>query len=305
MKGFLLLLIIVSTFAVEEEDLLLVFNSCKYRVNITDVAKGTSGSPRNFRIYQPIEIEGKVPVIHFLHGFLLNHIYYDDMLTHLSSHGFIVISSQSEHKLIGGDTTIQESEKVYTFIEWLKDNLASIISVTPDFTNLGISGHSRGCKVMNRVLNSHPELSLSFFGVDPVDSSAIADPKSLDSPVEFKGESMFIGTKIGREGIIPCAPNGDNSDSFYAHYPSPSHHIIVADVGHCNMIDQNDLAACGLFCSICFGNSNQSVREQFIVYTGGLMAAFFSSTLKGETEYNSLLNDTSNHPFSTSLVENK
>jgi chlorophyllase len=305
MKGLLLLLIIVATFAVEKEDLLLVFNSYKYQVNVTDITEGTSGAPRNFRIYQPIGIEGKVPVIHFLHGFLLNYIYYDDMLTHLSSHGFIVISSQSEHKLIGGDTTIQESEKVYTFIEWLKDNLASIISVSPDFTNLGISGHSRGCKVMNRVLNSHPELSLSFFGVDPVDSAAIGDPKSLDSPVEFKGESMFIGTKMGREGIIPCAPNGDNSASFYANYPSPSHHIIAADVGHSNMIDQNDMTTCGLYCSICNGNPNQSVREQFIAYTGGLMAAFFSSTLKGETEYQSLLNDSSNHPFSTSLVEHK
>jgi hypothetical protein len=51
MKGLLLLLIIVATFAVEKEELLLVFNSYKYQVSVTDITEGTSGAPRYFRIY--------------------------------------------------------------------------------------------------------------------------------------------------------------------------------------------------------------------------------------------------------------
>jgi chlorophyllase len=293
----------------ENEDLTLIFNLGQYKVNIIDIASGTDGAPRQFRIYEPIGAEGKIPVVHFLHGFQLKHIYFDDMLTHLSSHGFIVVSGQSEHKLIKGDTSIVEAQKVYSFIIWLKDHLTSKISVIPDFTNLGVSGHSRGGKVTNRMLNSHPELAVSFFGVDPVDSAppmgSSSDPKSLNDPVQFKGESMFVGTEKGPKGMFSFAPKGDNSVSFYAGYPSPSHHIIAADVGHIDMIDQNDLSSLGLVRFACSGASDKNIKAKFINYIGGLMAAFFSSTLKGQTKYEALLNDASNHPFKTTLVEHK
>lgn len=286
-----------------------IFNIGQYKVNVSDVASGVNSAPRQFRIYEPIGAEGKIPVIHFLHGFQLKYIYYDDLLIHLSSHGFIVISGQSEHKLIGGDTSIVEAQKVYEFITWLKENLASQISVIPDFTNLGVSGHSRGGKVTNRMLNSHPELAKSFFGVDPVDSAppmgSNSDPKSLKDKVKFKGESMFVGTEKGPKGIFAFAPKGDNSASFYDGYPSPSHHIIATGVGHIDMIDKSDISDLGLVRFICSGASNKNLKDKFISYLGGLMAAFFSLTLKGQTKYQSLLNDSSNHPFSTTLIEHK
>ncbi len=307
MKGFLLLLSLFAIiYTVEKEDLTLVFNKGKYQVNVIDVDSGKYDSPRQFRIYEPKGAVGKVPVVHFLHGFQLKHTYYDDLLTHLSSHGFIVISGQSEHKLIGGDTSIKEAEKVYVFITWLKGNLAKLISVTPDFTNVGLSGHSRGCKVLNRVLNSYPKLAVSFFGIDPVDSApTLSDKKSLKDSVQFKGESMFIGTEMGSKGLFACAPKGDNSVDFYDEFPSPSHHIIASNVGHMDMIDQSDISACGIICSMCSWTSIESLSATFSTYIGGLMAAFFSSTLKGETKYQTLLNDASNHPFPTILVEHK
>ena len=293
----------------EKENLTSIFSIGQYKVNIIDIALGTNGSPRQFRIYEPIGAKGKIPVVHFLHWFQLKYIYFDDILTHLSSHGFIVVSGQSEHKLIGGDTSIVEAQKIYTFIIWLKENLASKISVTPDFTKLGVSGHSRGGKVTNRLLNNHPELALSFFGLDPVDSApplgSSSDPKSLKDPVQFKGESMFLGTEKGPKGMFAFAPKGDNSVSFYAGYPSPSHHIIAAGVGHIDMIDRNDISDLGLVRFTCSGASNKNLITKFIAYTGGLMAAFFSLTLKGQKKYQALLNDSSKHPFSTTLVENK
>ena len=291
------------------EDLTLIFKIGQYKVNIIDIASGTNGAPRQFRIYEPIGAEGKIPIVNFLHGFQLKYIYYDDLLTHLSSHGFIVISGQSEHKLMGGDTSFVEAQKVYEFITWLKDNLASKVSVTPDFTNLGVSGHSRGGKVTNRILNSHPELAKSFFGVDPVDSAppfgSNTDPKSLKDQVQFKGESMFVGTEKGPKGIFSFAPKGDNSVNFYAGYPSPSHHIIAAGVGHIDMIDKNHISDLGLVRFACSGASDKNLKDKFITYLGGLMVAFFSSTLKGQTKYQALLNDASNHPFPTTLVEHK
>ena len=300
---------VAGEFNPDYSDLSGIFKTGPYQVKTTDISSGEDDAPRNFRIYEPVGIEGKVPVVHFLHGFQLKYTYYDDMLTHLSSHGFIVVSGQSKHSLIGGDTSYQEAEKVITFINWLKEKLSTKISVTPDFDNFGITGHSRGGKVTNRIFNNYPDIAKSFFGVDPVDSappmSGSSDPESLLDPVQFKGESMFLGTEKGPDGLSPCAPSGDNSVNFYKCFPSPSRHIIAANVGHMDMIDTPDISACGLVCSVCSKSGDSDLNSKFMTYTGGLMAAFFSSTLKGLTRFEKILKDSSNHPFSTTLVEFK
>ena len=284
-----------------------VFSMGPYTVKTTDIASDTDGAPREFRIYEPTGAVGNIPVIHFLHGFMYKIGYYDNILTHLASHGFIVVSSQSDHAMMGGDTTIVEAEKVGTFINWLKQNIQSKVSVTADVKYFGVSGHSRGGKVTNRVLNTDPAMATSFFGVDPVDSApplgGDSDPTSLSDPVQFKGESMFLGTELGPNGMQACAPAGENSANFYAKYPSVSHHIIAAGVGHADMVD--DQSECGMYCSTCPGSGNDALNQQFITYTGGLMTAFFNATLKGMTAYETLLNDSSKHPFQTTIVEHK
>ena len=287
-----------------------VFAMGHYTVNLIDIASGTDGAPRQFRIYEPTGAEGNIPVIHFLHGFTYKLSYYDNFLTQLASHGFIVVSSQSDHALMGGDTTIVEAEKVATFINWLKQNIQSKVSVTVDVDHFGVSGHSRGGKVTNRVLNSDPTMATSFFGVDPVDSAppvgGSSDPASLNDPVQFTGESMFLGTEKGPDGgMMACAPSGDNSVHFYATYPSPSHHIIAAGVGHADMVDPDDISSCGMNCTVCAGSSDSGMKSMFISYTGGLMTAFFNATLKGQTQYEALLDDVSQHPFVTTLNEHK
>ena len=135
--------------------------------------------------------------------------------------------------------------------------------------------------------------------------SGSSDPESLLDPVQFKGESMFLGTEKGPDGLSPCAPSGDNSVNFYKCFPSPSRHIIAANVGHMDMIDTPDISACGLVCSVCSKSGDSDLNSKFMTYTGGLMAAFFSSTLKGLTRFEKILKDSSNHPFSTTLVEFK
>ena len=290
-----------------------VFNFGPYMVNLIDIKSGTDGASRDFRIYEPTGAEGNIPVIHFLHGFSYKIAYYDDFLTQLASHGFLVVSSQSDHGLvgIGGDTSIEEAAEVLTFINWLKQNIQAKVSVTVDVEHFGVSGHSRGGKVTNRVLNSDPTIATSFFGVDPVDSAppvgGSSDPTSLSNPVQFTGESMFLGTELGPQKTLgtSCAPTEDNSVHFYASYPSPSHHIIAAGVGHADMVDPADVKACGTYCSACKSSGNTALNQQFIAYTGGLMTAFFNATLKGETQYEALLDDVSQHPFQTTLAEHK
>ena len=289
-----------------------VFVIGPYTVNTIDVNSGDNGAPRQFRIYEPTGAEGYLPIVHFVHGFMYKNTYYDDFLTHLASHGFIVVSSQSTGQaLLNGVTTYDEAANVVDFINWLKQNLQSKISVSADFKHFGVSGHSRGGKVTNRALNINPKIATSFFGVDAVDAPAKGqeskDPQSLQEPVQFSRESMFLGTEKGVEGTLgqACAPSGQSSDNFYANYPSPSHYIIAAGVGHADMVDPTDVSSCGMYCSACKGSGNTTLNQQFITYTGGLMTAFFKSTLKCETQYEALLNDSSTHPFATTLTEHK
>lgn len=288
-----------------------IFAKGPYEVNLIDVAAGEDGAPREFRIYEPLGAEGNIPFVHFQHGFTYKDYYYDDMLVHLASHGFVVVSSQSNHGVMGvnGDTTSVEAEKVLNLINWLKTNLQSKLTVSVDFENIGLSGHSRGGKVSNRVLNLDPTIAKGFFGVDPVDSGSPvdnSDPLSLNEPVQFRGESFFLGTQYGPNGgSMACAPEGENSANFYRRYHAPSHHIIAAGVGHADMVDPDNLAGCGANCAVCQSSGNTTLNQMFISYAGGLMVAFFNMSLKGQTKYDLILHDASNHPFPTTLVEHK
>ena len=61
-----------------------------------------------------------------------------------------------------------------------------------------------------------------FFGVDPVDStspmSGSPEPPSLNDPIQFMGESMFVGTKKGPSGLSACAPKDENNVNCFAGY---------------------------------------------------------------------------------------
>jgi len=284
-----------------------IFQLGPHFVLTNEYDEGDNDAPRDFKVYEPQGATGNVPVIHFQHGFQLKYNYYDDVLVHLASHGFIVVSSQSAHSMIGGDATPVEAEKVATFITWMKTDLPNRIAVTADLTKFGVSGHSRGGKVTNHMLNGNPSLAVSFFGLDPVDSSPPTggDPHSLESPVLFTGRSMFLGAEKGPNGFQACAPAGENSVAFYAGYPSPSWHIVAAGVGHMDMIDEPDLSACGMTCSLCDGSDDNALNTSFRTYSGAMMAAFFSYTLKDISEYQPLLSNTANHPFMNTLAESK
>ena len=344
-----------------QEELADVFSPGPYEVKITDIASGTDGAPRDFRIYEPKNASGNIPVVHFQHGFMYKLDYYDNMLSHIASHGFIVVSGKSDHKKTNGESSITEAGKVATFINWLKENIQSKVSVTADVENFGVAGHDRGGKVTSRVVNRDDvPFVKGFFGVDPIDSTQSSSSYDAGTITEFTTEavssqeqcealggtwsglfskscknvtidsqekceilggyyfngskcynnraklpSMFLGTEKGQSGSSACAPSGENSFDFYANYPSPSHHIIAAGAGHTDIVDPEDLSSCGSTCSGCSGSGNAELNQQFIRYTGGLMVAFFNSTLKSESQYETLINDSSLHPITTTLNEHK
>ena len=113
---------------------------------------------------------------------------------------------------------------------------------------------------------------------------------------------MFLGAGKVPSGLFKFVPKGDNSVNFYACYPSPSKHIIASNLGH---VDMKDESSCCFIHSITANSGDKNINSKFISYCGGLMAAFFSSTFKGMRQYEILLKDSSNHPFSTALIEYK
>ncbi len=284
-----------------------VFALGPYQVLQKDLAKNAAGNAMAVRIYYP-NAAGTYPYVNFIHGFQLKNTYYDQILTHLASHGFIIVSIQFEQSLLGGDTTIQEAEKMMTMLDgWITPQLGTHTApAVPDFTKVGLSGHSRGGKTSWRMILTNPNRFQAIAGVDPVLAPPPmgSDPNPITGPVNYAAPSLLIGTELGPTGMQACAPSNGNSAYMYPYLPSPTWHLIGAGVGHMDMIDADDLSSCGMTCSVCAGGDNNQ-KATFRTLTGGLLVAFFRASLSGETALYSKLTDTVSMPHPVSKEEHK
>lgn len=273
-----------------------------------DVAENADGNAQAVRIFYPAEA-GTYPYINFVHGFQLKNIYYDQILTQLASHGFIIVSPQLKQSLIGGDNSIVEADKILALIaDWVKPKLATHTgSAIPDFTRFGLTGHSRGSKISWRMILKTPTEFHAAMGIDPVDtnSTATSDPHAITGPMTYSAPSAAVGTEKGPTGFQACAPADSNSAGiFYPNFPSPAWHLIAGNVGHMDMIDADDLASCGTTCSLCSGG-DAAQKATFRTLCGGLLVAFFRASLYGETDLYGKLVDTTGMPHPIVKQENK
>lgn len=273
-----------------------------------DIAENADGNAQAVRIFYPAEA-GTYPYINFMHGFQLKNIYYDQILTQLASHGFIIVSPQLKQSLIGGDNSIVEADKILALIaDWVKPKLATHTgSAVPDFTRFGLTGHSRGSKISWRMMLKTPTEFHAAMGIDPVDtnSTATSDPHAITGPMTYDAPSAAVGTEKGPTGFQACAPADSNSAGiFYPNFPSPAWHLIAGGVGHMDMIDADDLSSCGMTCSVCSGGDDGQ-KATFRTLVGGLLVAFFRASLYGETDLYSKLVDTTGMPHPIVKQENK
>lgn len=283
------------------------FAAGPHKVVQVDIAENAKGNALAVRIFHPAEA-GTYPFVNFIHGFQLKNSYYDQILTQLASFGFVVVSPQLKQSLTGGDTSIVEAEKVAAFIDsWVIPNLAQNTgSAVPDFTKIGLAGHSRGTKISWRMFLANPPKFMAIMGVDPVDTNkSTSDPYAITGPLSYTQPSAVIGTEKGPTGLQACAPADANSAGrFYPNLPSPAWHLIAGGVGHMDMIDADDLTACGITCSLCSGGTDP-VKATFRTLSGGLLAAFFRASLYGETNYYNYFVNTSGLPHPIVKAEHK
>ncbi|KAK6937564.1 Chlorophyllase [Dillenia turbinata] len=274
-----------------------VFEVGKFEV--TAISVGTSSAstspPKPLFIVSPI-LQGTYPVVLFLHGFCLKNQFYNSVLQHVASHGYILVAPQLYLPPIITSGT-QEIEYAAEVTNWLAEGLPPVLptNVHPDFHKLGLSGHSRGGKAAFALALGLAQTSLKLnfavlIGVDPVAGTS-KDQQILPVILKYVPKSFninipvaVIGTGLGPEAkyFFPsCAPNGLNHEEFFNESKPPRCHFVTSDYGHIDMLDDDFiLDLIKNFACV----TGKGPRDPMRKCVGGIMVAFMGAYLSGESE---------------------
>ncbi|XP_019053171.1 PREDICTED: chlorophyllase-1-like [Nelumbo nucifera] len=261
-----------------------VFETGKFSVGVKD----TVCSPKPLRIVSPTE-SGKYPVLLFLHGTALSNVFYTQLLTHIASHGFICVAPQLPFG--------EEICCAALVTNWFSEGLKSVIpgEAQPNLQKLALVGHSRGGKAAFALALGLAPTSLAFsvlIGLDPVAGKCKGcecPPKILTyQPRSFNLgiPVMVIGTGLGEKRKIklfcPCAPPQVSHQEFYDESKHPRYHMVTADYGHMDMLDDNCKGILGtLSSSLCkSGDGDKDLMRRCV---GGIIVAFMREYLEVST----------------------
>jgi chlorophyllase len=268
------------------------------------VAARMSGAPAAMEVWAP-EQPGGYPLVIFQHGFLLANVtYYDALLSHVASHGFVVVAPRmyaADGNPIGKPSTTEEAMLAADVRRWAAQQAGAVVGYTIRPELLALVGHSRGGKVNARQLVAEPTAADAVIGIDPVDGTGGplgGDTRVISGAFTYQAPTLIIGTGLGPEALglfaPACAPAGDNHVQFYNAAPAPAWHATVTDYGHLDMLNDNT-QGCGIPCSSCkAGESRAPMR----LTTAGLMVAFLRAELQGDTSASALLTQPRNAPAS-------
>ena len=235
--------------------------------------------------------------------------FYSDMLEHIASHGFIVVAPQmykADGMPIGKPKTPEEADTAIQFYNWLKSNLNSVAGVNARMDLLGLSGHSRGGKVIWTIMLKDSIWTKAMAGVDPVDGTG--GPLDGESRIADKAFNLDVTTIIIGTGLGPiasgfnqaCAPEGDNHVQFYNASSSPAFHSVAVDYGHMDMLNDST-PNCGMVCTSCKAGPDRANMRK---YTSAQLTAFFRYTLQGDNTMPDILTNTAKANIKVTM-ENK
>ncbi len=241
-----------------------------------DLREGELGAPKPVRLTAPVT-SGTYPVVQFQHGFLSDRRTYDEVLTHLASHGFVVVAPQmypADGVPLGKEGAPDEARAARRVAEWAHQAAATIMGSAADPRPIGVAGHSRGGKVTWWLTAQANYATRAIVGVDPVDGKGGpllgAQPEALPSNLETAPPSLIIGMELGGS----CAPISDSFQHFFDRTTAPTTLLLVKGQGHADMLDA-DVNSGGL----CVEGPNRAETRRV---TGGAMAAFFRWKLQDD-----------------------
>lgn len=183
-------------------------------------------------------------------------------------------------------------------LDWLSTGLALILrssaTVEPDFTKVGLLGHSRGGKVAFGIAlgiaETKQEIS-SIAVLDPVDGKE--DYKSSPPPILTNQTNSFnltfptlvVGTGLGsakKFNFWPkCVPLGMGHSEYFRDSSAPSYHFVAKKCGHMDMLQDTiwPTSGSGVAANACV---NGEKREPCRSFMAGITVAFFNSSLLGD-----------------------
>lgn len=268
------------------------------------VAARMNAAPAAMEIWAP-EQPGGYPLVVFQHGFLLANVtYYDALLSHVASHGFVVVAPRmyaADGNPIGKPSTTDEAMLAADVRRWAAQQAGAVVGYTIRPELLALAGHSRGGKVNARQLVAEPTAADAVIGIDPVDGTGGpfgGDSRVVSGAFTYQAPSLIIGSGLGAEPLNnfapACAPTGDNHVQFYNAAPAPAWHATVTDYGHLDMLNDNT-QGCGIPCSSCKAGETRAPMRRT---TAGLMVAFLRAELQGDASARGLLTQPRSAPAS-------
>ncbi|CAN6179943.1 unnamed protein product [Urochloa humidicola] len=268
-----------------------VFQTGKLAVEVISVDHDTNPTPPlRILIASPKDV-GTYPVAILLHGFCLQNHFYEEVLKHIPSSGFIMVAPQFHPSIMAqGDTEdIADTAEV---TDWLITGLPPVLpkGVEPNLSKLALAGHSRGGHTAFSLVLGHGKTNLKFsalIGLDPVAGTSkllqispkilTYEPSSFDIPMP----TLVIGTGLGEEkkNILfpPCAPKDVNHWEFYHECKPPCYYFVTKDYGHLDMLD--DDAPKFMTCMCKDGTNCKDMMRRTIA---GIMVAFLKAVLNEE-----------------------
>lgn len=227
------------------------------------------------------------PAVVFAHGFQLGEKDYDDVLSHVASWGYVVLSTDYQASLL-----TQDHRKVRDAIIAAKDAaLGGKITGVPkiDPKRLASAGHSLGgkCAVWAAITDS---AFAGTFVLDPVDGGGPFDTTStperpflittgevskLTKPIGYVGATQSHCANLGQS----CAADGKDAAAFFGATPTALARYLwtIYDFGHMQFLDNASCTTCGTCVA---GKSDVLTRKNWVK---ALFVAFLSRHLDGDT----------------------
>lgn len=203
------------------------------------------------------------PAVSFGHGFFQPVSNYQSTLSHLATHGYLVIATDSQGGLFPSHSAF--ADDILLCLGWLEQenaNPASTLNGLVDTQAFGLSGHSMGGGA-SILASDDPRVR----AVAPL-AAANTNPSAIDAADEIFAPVRHI---VGSSDSIVSA---NSTQQIFANSWRPRQFINLQGGFHCGFID-----AQGFGC-----DSGSMTRADQLAYTRRLLTEFFDLHLKGDQQ---------------------
>ena len=239
-------------------------------------------------LYVPDRGGEALPVVLFHHGFATSPTAYHATLTHLASHGFVVVAPTFDSGFTNTRTHAGLAEDASAIFTWLQQHpLPTDASLALE--TFGQFGHSRGGKAALLTAATDARVG-GTFTADPVDAGppfGDFDPADYPSVTPELAPTIArpvaqLGAGRGPEGVVPCAPAGENFAAYWDAYPAGARQIVAERAGHTDLLDACADGTGGTTCTLCPPGDDPAATANLV---RGAAVAFFASALEGNLAY--------------------